>query len=120
VLNQPEAFALVEGDGAAVRDRAGGQTLVAVLLCDGCVARGRSLPTNDARPRLVADKEGRVLDGRVLLLAVNLDGRMKGRGAKLVARARVRCVNVGARVGDEAHAARRDLERERVVVSVRA
>src|SRR5256714_1896446 len=109
VFNQPEAFALVERDRAAVRNGAGGQTLVAVVLCDGHVARGRSLPANDARLRLVADEERRVLDGRVLLLAVNLDGRMKGRRAKLLARSLVCRVNVRARVGDEAHAAGRDL-----------
>src|SRR5947209_18349874 len=91
-----------------------------MVLCDGDVARRARLPANDARLRLVADKEGRVLDGRVLLLAVNLDGRMKSRRAKLRARARVGCVSVRARVGDEAHAAGRDLQRESVVVSVRA
>src|SRR5205814_8634782 len=120
VFDEPEAFALVERDGAAVRDRAGFQSLVSVVLSDGDVARRARLPTNDARLRFVADEEGRVGARRVLLLAVNLDGRMKGRRAKLLARARVGCVDVRARVGDETHAARRDLNRQRVVVAVRA
>jgi len=52
VFDEPEASALVEGDGAAVRDRAGGKSLVAAVLGDGEVVRRVRLPMNDARTRL--------------------------------------------------------------------
>src|SRR5690348_7915587 len=119
IVNQPRTLALIKCNRAAVRNRSG-QSPVAVMLRNDLVISGGGLPFQHTRLRLVPDHKRHVYVGRVLLLAVNPDGRVVRGRAKRVSHLQVAAVDVRAGIDDERATARADFDAQRIVVSVRA
>src|SRR5258706_1952288 len=118
VFHRPVPAILFEANGSPMNERLR-ETLVTCMLCDHDVCFEIALPSQDSRMGFVANQKRHGFVGLVLLDLVNLDrGVICGR-AEPLAFTQIGRIDIRARVNNESRPARRDVDAERVVVTVR-